>query len=259
MSALSPCPKRNADRLRLLPLRRPVEGVPDASVPSRRGPLALVAAALILVAAGVFRGRDAGPQPPAADAGTAPPPPGPNEGAPVRERHQPYPFKRVVVVSIGINHYPKLRGTTDLRFAVSDAAESNTLTRPAWGIAWCWCMSVDLGDAGPVLLPRVERAAQLDVRLVEVDGPLARRMPDREDEAHLVEVGGLDRPCPCNRGKRSRPVVVGGEDLRRRVEGDVEGELAVFTRRPRRARRRACGMSSRSGAAMPKREAPAAR
>lgn len=96
-------------------------------------PCALVAAALILVAAGVFRGRDAGPQPPAADAGTAPPPPGPNEGAPVRERHQPYPFKRVVVVSIGINHYPKLRGTTDLRFAVSDAAEVADVCETLYG------------------------------------------------------------------------------------------------------------------------------
>lgn len=96
-------------------------------------PCALIAAVLILVAAGVFRGRDADPQPPAADTGTVPPPAEPKEGAPARSRHQPYPFKRVVVVTIGINHYPKLRGTTDLRYAVSDAAEVADVCETLYG------------------------------------------------------------------------------------------------------------------------------
>jgi TPR repeat protein len=74
-----------------------------------------------LVAAFVlFRNKDAADgQPVAAVAGDTPKEEFPKATGP----HEPYPFKRVVLVSIGINHYPKLRGTTDLRFAAADAAE----------------------------------------------------------------------------------------------------------------------------------------
>src|SRR6185436_17234425 len=47
---------------------------------------------------------------------------------------------------------------------------------------------LDLGDLGPVLLLRIETGAQLDVGAVEVDRPLARRMPEGNHEADLVEV-----------------------------------------------------------------------
>ena len=36
-------------------------------------------------------------------------------------RPEPYPFKRAVVLAIGINRYPQLRGLADLRFAEADA------------------------------------------------------------------------------------------------------------------------------------------
>ena len=51
---------------------------------------------------------------------------------------------------------------------------------------------LDLGQLGPVVLFGIERRLQLDVGPVEVDDLVAGRVPDREDEAHLVEDVGVD-------------------------------------------------------------------
>src|SRR5947209_2466525 len=48
--------------------------------------------------------------PAASDTAGARTPPPPDTAA-SRPRHEPYPFKRVVVLAIGINQYEKLRGT----------------------------------------------------------------------------------------------------------------------------------------------------
>eukprot|EP01136_Pigoraptor_vietnamica_P006912 Opistho-1_new@40448 len=84
-----------------------------------------------LVAAFVlFRNKDvADGQPVAVVAGDTPRADLPKATRP----HEPYPFKRVVLVSIGINHYPKLRGTTDLRFAAADAAEVADVCESLYG------------------------------------------------------------------------------------------------------------------------------
>jgi TPR repeat protein len=59
------------------------------------------------------------PAPAPADAGDKPPavvvtPPAP-------ARHEPYPFHRAVLLTIGIDSYPKLRGLSQLHFAEADA------------------------------------------------------------------------------------------------------------------------------------------
>src|SRR4029077_3325845 len=41
---------------------------------------------------------------------------------------------------------------------------------------------LDLGDLRPVVLVGIERSAQLDVGAVQIDGTLAGRVPDGEDE-----------------------------------------------------------------------------
>lgn len=71
---------------------------------------------------------DARPLPPVAGGDS-----GQGESPPAARSHEPYPFKRVVLVSIGINHYPKLRGTTDLRFAAADAAEVADVCESLYG------------------------------------------------------------------------------------------------------------------------------
>lgn len=99
----------------------------------RRGVLFAMAGVLItgsLVAALVlFRTKDAADgQPVAVVAGDTP-----KELPKATNPHEPYPFKRVVLVSIGINHYPKLRGTTDLRFAAADATEVAEVCETLYG------------------------------------------------------------------------------------------------------------------------------
>jgi TPR repeat protein len=118
---------------------------------------ALVALVLVLVVSGAFRGRD--PQPagaPAADGADKPAPAQPAEGQPgerpVAQRHEPYPFKRVVVIAIGINQYENLRGTTDLRFAEADAAEFADVCEKLYGYE-------------VVRLPR-EKATKREIELV---------------------------------------------------------------------------------------------
>ena len=99
------------------------------------------AGALILVASGAFRGRAPHPIAPAADDGQQPSserpdPPPPNTAAAQPQQQpqqQPYPFKRVVLVAVGINRYPKLRGTPDLRYAEADAVEVADVCEALYG------------------------------------------------------------------------------------------------------------------------------
>ncbi len=90
-----------------------------------------VAGAFIAVAFALLRKKDAPDAPPvAAVAGGNP---AQDESPKAKLPHEPYPFKRVVLVSIGINHYPLLRGTTDLRFATADAAEVADVCESLYG------------------------------------------------------------------------------------------------------------------------------
>ena len=100
-------------------------------------PSVLVATVIGIVASAVLRDRGPGANVPAAGDRTNPEPergesrePG---AAATRPPYQPYPFKRVVVVAIGINQYPKLRGTTDLRYAEADAAEFADVCESLYG------------------------------------------------------------------------------------------------------------------------------
>jgi TPR repeat protein len=63
-----------------------------------------------------------------APAGSATPGNGPGH-----PRHDPYPFKRVVLVAIGINQYEKLRGSSDLLFARADAESFAELAGRLYG------------------------------------------------------------------------------------------------------------------------------
>lgn len=158
-------------------------------------PCALVATALIMFAAGVFRGRDAGPPAPAADATTVPPPAEHKDGAPTRSRHEPYPFKRVVVVAIGINHYPKLRGTTDLRYAVADAAEVADVCETLYGFE-------------AVRVPE-EKATKR-----EIENALARYGKELgEEDALVVYFAGHGRVVPLPSGEEAGYLVPADADL----------------------------------------------
>ena len=90
-------------------------------------PCVLAAGAIIFLASGAFRGRGPDAITRVADEGLKPTSDRPEAGRASTgsegPQHQPFPFKRVVLVSVGINHYPRLRGTTDLRYAEADAAE----------------------------------------------------------------------------------------------------------------------------------------
>lgn len=92
---------------------------------------AVVAASLIAVAVALVRNKNVPDAPPVAAVGDGDSPQG--ESPKAKSPHEPYPFKRVVLVSIGINHYPKLRGTTDLRFATADAAEVADVCESLYG------------------------------------------------------------------------------------------------------------------------------
>ena len=95
-------------------------------------PCAVIATAAVLAVSGAFRGR--GPDPTAPEAGDNRRPDAPAANAvAARPLHQPYPFRRVVVVAVGINHYPGLRGTTDLRYAEADAAEVADVLETLYG------------------------------------------------------------------------------------------------------------------------------
>ncbi len=100
-------------------------------------PCVLAAGALLLFASGTFRGRGPDQNAPAADDGLRSGVDKPearlastNSAKPL---HQPYPFKRVVVVAVGINQYPRLRGTTDLRYAEADATEFADVCEALYG------------------------------------------------------------------------------------------------------------------------------
>lgn len=99
-------------------------------------PCALAAVAAVALVTGAFRGPNpdpAAPDPPAAEKSDTGRAIEPAADAGRRPAHQPYPFKRVVVVAVGINEYPKLRGTTDLRYAEADATEVADVCEALYG------------------------------------------------------------------------------------------------------------------------------
>ena len=172
-------------------------------------PCALAALVLVLAVTGAFRGRDPQPAPPPATGGAdkavseRPADARPGE-LPVARRHEPYPFKRVVVIAIGINQYEKLRGTADLRFAEADAAEVANVCEKLYGYE-------------VVRLPR-EKATKREIELV-----LQRYGRELGDEDALVAFfAGHGQVVPLPDGGEAGFLVPYDADLDLRNTGNAE-------------------------------------
>jgi len=172
--------------------------------PARRAPRVFAGAVvtcqlIILCVVGCGKNQ---PEAPAADPNPAlrataagDPPPASAEIPARKARHEPYPFKRAVVLSVGVNRYPRVTGVSDLRFAEADAAAVADLFESHYGYESVRLFGASAGKR------------EIELTLKRLGGELG------EEDVLVIFFAGHGQVIPVEKGREAGYLVPADADL----------------------------------------------